>query len=396
MNPFAVGTGNDWISWIFFMAMWVGFFFFYPRLMLTQILWKLEKVSMELEALSGKSRKYLIKRVDKKPDKNILESISMFFEFFVIGPVDLDPNGIIKKLDHIILEQKDRFEYFADQVMPKADPETKANMMMGFSAGIELYMISKIVKHYVEVVKETKSYQLAMILQMQLPFIEKIAVSMARGTKALAEGQPIGDAIGPYAAAKLIGNKNAKEIEEDTVMAEVLMDGRKLLVIKSKGPGGRLGRPGKAVEALVEKNKITRIVTIDAAGKLEGEKTGTIAEGVGVAMGGPGVEKSYIEGVAVKNRIPLDSIIVKMKPEEAIHPMPKAVKDAIPKVIESVKRSVSKTKKGDTLIVVGVGNTSGVGNSERDLDEVDKWVEKEHKKNEKNKKKKIKIDDLFK
>ena len=112
-------------------------------------------------------------------------------------------------------------------------------------------------------------------------------------------------------------------------------------------------------------------------------------------MGGPGVEKSYIEGVAVKNRIPLDSIIVKMKPEEAIHPMPKPVKDAIPKVIESVKRSVSRTKKGDIVIVVGVGNTSGVGNSEKDLKEVDKWVEKEHRKNEKNKKKKVKIEDLF-
>ena len=395
MNPFAVGTGNDWVSWIFFMIMWVGFFFFYPRLMLTQILWKLEKVSMELEELSGKSRKYLIKRINKKPDKNVMESINMFFEFFVIGPVDLDPNGIIKKLDHIIVEQKDRFDYFVEQIMPKADAETKANTVMGFSAGIELYMISKIVKHYVETVKETKSYQLAMILQMQLPFIEKIAVSMAKGTKALAEGQPIGDAIGPYAAAKLIGKRTAKEIEEDTVMAEVPMEGRKLLVIKSRGPGGRLGRPGKAVEALVEKNKVSRIITIDAAGKLEGEKTGTVAEGVGVAMGGPGVDKSYIEGVAVKNRIPLDSIIVKMKPEEAIHPMPKAVKDAIPKVIESVRRSVSKTKKGDFLIVVGVGNTSGVGNDEKSLDEVDKWVEREHKKIENNKKKKIKIDDLF-
>ncbi len=396
MNPFAVGGGNDWISWIFFMVMWVGFFFFYPRLMLTQILWKLEKVSMELEELSGKSRKYLIKRVDKKPSKTVLDSINRFFEFFVIGPVDLDPNGIIKKLDHIIVEQKDRFVYFVDQVMPKSDSETKANTMMGFSAGIELYMISKIVKHYVELVKQTKSYQLAMLLQMQLPFIEKIAISMAKGTKALAEGQPIGDAIGPYAVAKLIGNRKIKEIEEDTIMAEVPMDGRKLLVMKSKGPGGRLGRPGKAVEALVEKNKITRIITIDAAGKLEGEKTGTIAEGVGVAMGGPGVEKSYIEGVAVKNKIPLDSIIVKMKPEEAIHPMSKAVKDAIPQVLESVKRSVSRAKKGDIIILVGVGNTSGVGNSEKSLKEVDKWVEKEHRKIKKNKKKKVKIDDLFK
>ncbi len=396
MNPFGVGAGNDWISWIFFMIMWVGFFFFYPRLMLTQMMWKIEKVSLELEELSAKSRKYLFRRVDKNPSKTVRESINRFFEFFVIEPVSLDPSGIIGKLDHIITAQKDRFVYFVDQIMPKAGSENKANIMMGFSAGIELYIISKIVRHYVEMIKETKSYQLAMILQMQLPFIEKIAVSMARGTKALAEGQPIGDAIGPYAVAKLIGNNKTKEIEEDTLMAEVIMDGRKLLVIKSKGPGGRLGRPGKAVESLVNKNKIARIITIDAAGKLEGEKTGTVAEGVGVAMGGPGVEKSYIEGVAVKNKIPLDSIIVKMKPEEAIHPMPKAVKDAVPNVMESLKRSVIRTKKGEILIVVGVGNTSGIGNSAKSLAEVDKWVDKHDRQQKKEKKKRMKIDDIFK
>lgn len=387
MNPFAVGTGNDWISWIFFMVMWVAFFFFYPRLMLMQIMGKLESTAAKLEDMSARSRKFLIHKVSRKPDKTTKESINRFFEFFVIGPVDLDPNGIVPKLERIIIDQKDRFQYFIDTVMPKSDSETKANTMMGFSAGIELYMISKIVRHYIELIKQTKSYQIAMIIQMQLPLIEKMAISMAKGAKALSNGDPIGDSIGPYAAAKLIGNKKPKEIEEDTMMAEVDMNGRKLFVVKSKGPGGRLGRPGKAVEQLVEKNKITRIITIDAAGKLEGEKTGSVAEGVGVAMGGPGVERSYIEGVAVKNRIPLDSVIVKMKPEEAIHPMRKAVKDAIPEVMESLKRSVMRAKKGENIVVVGVGNTSGVGNDAKGLPDVDKWVEKHERKIKKIKKK---------
>ncbi|NOX71632.1 MAG: DUF1512 domain-containing protein [Candidatus Micrarchaeota archaeon] len=392
MNPL-IGGGGDWISWLAFMAMWVGFLFFYPKLMLMQIMWKLEKVSEELDLMSTRAKKFLINKVDKKPSKTTVKSINRFFEFFVINPVDLDPNGIIAKLDHMITAQKDRFAYFVDQVMPKAGNERKANAMMGFSAGIELYMLSKILKHYIKLIKETNSYQLAIILQMQLPLIEKLAVSMAKGTKALAEGQPIGDAIGPYAAAKLIGKFKTKEIEEETLLAETTLNGRKLLVIKAKGPGGRLGRPGKAVEKLVEKNKIARIITIDAAGKLEGEKTGSVAEGVGVAMGGPGVEKSYIEAVAVKNKIPLDSIIVKMKPEEAILPMRKAVKDAIPEVMESVKRSISRTKKGDKIIVVGVGNTAGVGNDAKALAEVDKWVEKYERKLKQ--KKKTTIDEEF-
>jgi len=343
--------------------------------------------------MSSGAKKYITGKVDKKPSSKTVESINRFFEFFVINPVDLDPNGIIAKLDHMIATQKDRFVYFVDQIMPKADSEKKANIMMGFSAGIELYMLSKIVRHYIKLIKETNSYQLAIILQMQLPFIERIAISMAKGTKALAEGQPIGDAIGPYAVAKLVGASKTKEIEEDTIMAEVSMKGRKLIVIKARGPGGRLGRPGKAVESLVEKNRIARIITIDAAGKLEGEKTGSVAEGVGVAMGGPGVEKSYIEAVAVRNRIPLDSIIVKMKPEEAILPMRKSVKDAIPEVMDAVSRSLERTKRGEKIIVVGVGNTSGVGNNAKSLVEVDKLVERYEKRARQ--KKKQRLEDNF-
>ena len=68
-----------------------------------------------------------------------------------------------------------------------------------------------------------------------------------------------------------MGNKKPKEIEEDIMMSKISIEGRNCFVIKAKGPGGRLGRPGKAVEKLVKRNKISRIITIDAAAKLEGE-----------------------------------------------------------------------------------------------------------------------------
>ncbi|MFC2143899.1 DUF1512 family protein [Candidatus Aenigmatarchaeota archaeon] len=154
--------------------------------------------------------------------------------------------------------------------------------------------------------------------------------------------------------------------------------------------------PGKAVEKVIKNNDIKRIITIDAAAKLEGEKTGSLAEGVGVAMGGPGVERSYIENIVVKKNIPLDSIIIKMGQEEAIMPMRKAIKDALPEVRKSIKRSLERTKRGDKIVIVGVGNTSGVGNSGKDIEKVSKWVdsyENKMKKMMKEKKKKG-IEDL--
>lgn len=353
---FQWGGGNEWITIVYFIF-FVIFFFFYPRLMLSQIMWKIEKTVEELEYMSDSTKKFLIKRISKKPTKKLKDSVARFFEFFIITPVSLDPFGIVKKFELVLQNERQRFKYFVDQVAPHMDSENKANLRMGLAGGIELHTIAKIVRHYVELIKQTKSYQIALVLQMQLPLIERIAKAIYKGTKSLARGEPIGDGLGPLVAANLIGRKKTKEIEEDILMAKVRISGRNCFVLKAKGPGGRIGRPGKAVEKLVRRYKISRIITVDAAAKLEGEKTGSIAEGVGVAMGGPGVERSYIEDVAVKNNIPLDSIIVKMKSEEAIMPMRKAVKDAVPGVIESIKESLKRTKANSNVIVVGVGNT---------------------------------------
>ena len=369
--------GEGPFSIIIFMIFWVGFFFFYPRLMLTQIMWKLEKTANNLETMSNKSKGFILKEITNKPTKTLKDSINRFFEFFMIQPVALDPFGVVKKFDHLIRGQRARFKYFVVQIAPNLDREKQANIRMGLAGGITLHEIAKIVRHYVEMVRQTKSFQIAMILQMQLPLIEKLAKALFVGTKSLAKGEPIGDGLGPLAATSLMGKAKTTEIEDNIIMGKIKMDGRAVFVLRAKGPGGRLGRPGKAVEKIIKRNKIAKIITLDAAAKLEGEKTGTLAEGVGVAMGGPGVERSYIEDIVTSKNIPLDSIIVKMSQEEAITPMKKEIKDAIPNIKESVKRSIKSTRSEGAIVIVGVGNTSGIGN---DVKKVEQWVDNHDKK----------------
>ncbi len=379
--------GGEWWSIIIYFGIMMVFFMFYPRLMISQIMWKLEKVARELENLSDNSKKFITKEISKKPDKRLKESIDRFFEFFIITPISLDPFGIVKKLDHVIQNERQRFRYFVKQVAPKMNEERRASIGMGMAGGITLHQIAKIVRHYVELIKKEKSYQIALIIQMQLPMVERMAKAMAKGTVALAKGKPIGDGLGPYVISKMAGNKKQKEIADGILMAQINLEGRKIILLKAKGPGGRIGRPGVAVERILKKNRVARIITIDAAAKLEGEKTGSLAEGVGIAMGGPGVERTYIENIVVKKAIPLDSIIVKMGNEEAIMPMKKSIKDAYPKVLESIKRSLARTKKGDKVLIVGVGNSSGVGNSPKELKELEEWVNKHERKMLKQKKK---------
>jgi hypothetical protein len=367
--------------------MFMIFLFFYSRIMVQQILFKLEKSAQLLEKMSTKAEKTVIKKISKKPDKKLKKRIKNFFEFFAISPVGIDPYGLVKKLEHIVDLEKERFKYFVKRIAPDMETEKRANVMMGLSGAISLHQLTKLVRHFVELIKKTKSVNLAMLLQMQLPLIERMAKALLHGTEALANGWPVGDTIGPYVAANLIGNSKIENFDEDTVFSRKKYKNRNVVIVKASGPGGRTGNPGRAVEKMCKKEKIAKIITIDAAAKLEGEETGTVAEGIGVAIGGIGVEKSYIENIAVKKKLPLDSIVIKMSQEEAIKPMKKPILKSMPRVMEALDEAIERTEERGKIIIVGVGNTSGVGNDKKGIKETDKIIKRNIKKMEARKKK---------
>ena len=107
--------------------------------------------------------------------------------------------------------------------------------------------------------------------------------------------------------------------------------------------------------------KIKAIIMIDAAGKLEGEPVGGIAEGVGAAIGGVGVEKYKIEQVAKDKDIPIYAVAIKQDMSHVIAPMVEELYKATDKAVDVVKRIINeKSEEGDTVIVAGIGNTMGV------------------------------------
>jgi len=375
-----VGLGESIWGQIISIIMFFIFIFFYQRIMVTQILFKLEKSAELLEGMSTKAEMTVLKKINKRPNSKLKNSVKNFLEFFVISPVDMDPYGIIRKLEHLITLEKERFKYFVGQITPGANPEEQANIMMGLSGAMSLYQISKLVRHFVELIKKTKSINLAMILQMQLPLIEMFGKALLRGTEALSNGWPVGDTIGAFIAADLTGDSKVIEVDDETVVARKKYKNKDVIIVKAKGPGGRTGNPGKIVENICNKEKIAKIITIDAALKLEGEKTGSIAEGVGVAIGGIGTDKSYVEEVAVKKKLPLDTIIIKMSQEEAIMPMKKGIYDSLPKVMNVLNETMTRTKEKGKIIIVGVGNTSGVGNDRKGIEKSKKIINENIKK----------------
>ena len=378
---------TDIAGTVVWFVLFFALIFLYPRLMLSQLIYKLEQSAVRLETMSQDAIKITSRKVDKSADKELKNKIEQFSDFFVVEPSSIDPYGLVKKIDHTIRGMETRFDEFVDEVALTKSYDEKQEINYGIRANIGLRQISKIVRHYVELAKKFKNLQIAMILQMQLPLIEKIAESEIKGTEAFVNGWPIGDSIGPLAAASLI--ESSKEIAEDIMAGEAVIEGRKCFIMKARGPSPHLGRDDEAIEKIMSKNKISRVITIDAAQKLEGEKSGSVAEGVGFAMGGWG-QREMIENSLMQKKMPIDSIVVKVGMTEAIIPMTKDIYDSVPRVHEFVKRAVKRTKKNEKVIIIGVGNSSGIGNSKKETEGVKKIVEEldKKKKAEEEKKKK--------
>jgi hypothetical protein len=224
-----------------------------------------------------------------------------------------------------------------------------------------LHLLYKVVRHLYLTAKKQNNFPLILPLQMMMPFIMEQAEALKDAIPALQKGQPIGDGIGPMVVGKLMLGTQKKVITLETVFSEAEFEQRKLLLLKAEGPAATVGRPGDAVEILVSEKKPNIIVMIDAALKLEGEDSGSVAQGFGAAIGGIGTDRFQIEEVATKNNIPVYAIVIKQSIKEAITLMTKEVADKADDVESQVYQLIREnTLPGQSALVVGVGNTLGV------------------------------------
>lgn len=342
-------------------------FFFYGQKIQSWMM--LNEVSRSLNRLKGmkeRTRNETVSYVKNvlKPESDPVERIDQFLEYFTIMPVETDPSGVMSKIEHIMLIRDERMREEIKALGPKADAvqiSTAENML---EATTIMNLIFKIVRHFYIMGKRTSSIFVLAQLQMIMPMILQEAEALVSAVDTFKQAQPIGDGIGAIVAAKFMLENEKKPIARDTVYSQSEYNGRSLYLIKAEGPGGNVGQPGLAVEKLVSDMgvKVNTIIMVDAALKLEGEKTGEIAEGIGAAIGGIGVDRFKIEETATKHGIPLYAIVIKQSIIEAISVMRKEIAETTDRVVKRVQRIIDeRTKEGDKVLIVGVGNSFGVG-----------------------------------
>jgi hypothetical protein len=367
--PNLFGGGGDTISSILSMLFYVVFivFLFYgQRIQMYVMIREVEGSLYKLKYIKEEGRKTTIQTIKDigKPQTDPSDRVDRYLEYFTISPQSMDPAGIVYKLDHILDVRDSRLKDEVKLMAPASDEIQVNNLENTLEAAMALNFIYKVVRHFYIQGKKTLSLYVIMQLQMILPLVMKEAEAYASALKAFADGQPIGDGAGPLVAAKLMHGYKTRKLPKDCVVASVPLEGRTALIIKAEGPGGNVGKPGEAVKAVIDENKgkIASVIMIDAGLKLEGETVGEVAEGIGAAIGGPGVDQFKIEESVVKYKIPLNAVVVKEDIGDAVSPMRKEIADSADKVIDRVKSvMLERTKEGDKVIIVGVGNTIGIG-----------------------------------
>jgi hypothetical protein len=366
LAPFQFGSeASTYIYYIIytfsFLIMWI----YGLRLSMYFTMRKMGNDLVRLESMKEGAKSRLREELGKYGgDPNVIkEQVEQLVKSIVIEPVATDPKGVVYKLDAILKTYENYFKSRIASLSPNADKTTRQNLSDLVEVGMSLDYLYRYVRHLYTSAKKEHDMMSSVMLQMNLPQLMETADAYYSSINSFTKGEIIGDGLGPLVASKIIASNPVKLVDEETVFSEMSFDGRKLVVVRAEGPGGTVGRPGEAVDKLLQLYPDTSIVvTVDAALKLEGERSGEIAEGIGAAIGGPGVDRFLIEETATKNKVPMYAVVVKMSEKEAITAMKDEVKNSADKVIARIRKLIEdKTKPDATVLLAGIGNTIGVG-----------------------------------
>ena len=359
------GMGDD--SNPLMMLVWflpiILFVFYGQRIQLIITSRDIKKSMSELEQFRNDSRDELINYIKQKlsPNGDPTQKLDRFFDYFTIMPVDIDPNGMIPKIHHLVRSREDTTRKQVKSMFSEISTLEVTKVQNLLEIVTTLQLLHRIVRHLFLTAKKQNNYPLILPLQMMLPFIMEQAEALKDAVPAFKQGQPIGDGIGPLVVGEMMLDTKKQKAEFETVYSESEFNGRKLILLKAEGPYATVGRPGEATESLVEKLKPNMIIMIDAALKLEGEDTGDIAQGFGAAIGGVGTDRFKIEAIATKHDIPIFAIVVRQSVKDAITLMKKEISDQTEKVRNQVYEMITdNSNPNETVLVIGVGNTLGV------------------------------------
>ena len=358
-----VGEDIDTLMMLIWILPVIIFVFYGQRIQLLISSNEIKKDIEKLNEYTASTKKdflhYVKNNLTSKTDP--AKKLDSFFDYFTIMPIDLDPNGIISKINHLVRSREDFIRLQINGMFTDLSSVELSKLQNLLEIVTTLQLFYKHTRHLYLTAKKQKNFPLILPLQMMIPFIMEEAVALKDAMPAIKKGQPIGDSIGPMIVGQMMLNTTKELAAFETVWSRTTFEDRKLFLLKAEGPNATVGRPGDGFEKIISNDKPDLVIMIDASLKLEGEDSASIAKGFGAAIGGIGTERFKIEEIATKNQIPILALVVKQSIHEAITLMTKEIADKANAVMDELHQMIREnTTSGQTILVIGVGNTIGV------------------------------------
>ena len=358
-----VGEDTDTLMMLLWIIPVIIFVFYGQRIQLLISSNEIKKDIEKLEAYTASTKKDFLNYVKNNPTPHSdpTKKLDSFFDYFTIMPVDLDPNGIISKINHIVRSRENFIRLQISNMFTDLSSVELSKLQNLLEIVTTLQLFHKHTRHLYLTAKKQKNFPLILPLQMMIPFIMEEAEALKDAMNAIKRGQPIGDSIGPMIVGELMLDTKKENAAFETIWSKTTFEDRDLFLLKAEGPNATVGRPGDGFEKIISTNKPDLVIMIDAALKLEGEDSASIAKGFGAAIGGIGTERFKIEEIATKNEIPVLALVVKQSIYEAITLMTDDIAHQAETVKEELLQMIREnTASGQTILVIGVGNTIGV------------------------------------
>ena len=348
---------------------------------------QLKKALKELNSSKRYGIELITKAIDPFRSETISnEEISAFIQemldFFVLAPSDLDVSKY-PTLYFLHSRQESRYRELILNFLPPMDDSSLVKITSLLTITAQIDDLYKKVRHNLITGEKTKSYWYLLQSAADISTTMLTAQAFRYALTSFIGGKPIGDSVGPLTIQKFIEEvlKDSGIQAESTSIHEggqfysqkITYNNRQCICLRAKGPESRVGTPGIAIQQLFSKidqagQSIALFISIDAVARLEGEKSGTVAHGLGVATGNgrypqkhTNVDKFQIETLIMEQNIPMEAIVCRVSFEEAFMPITETIQGAVPKILRFIKQIIrSQTQPGDLVVIIGIGNAIGV------------------------------------
>ena len=136
------------------------FIFYGQRIQLWVTSGEIKKAIKKLDSYSVYSKDELLKFVKNNHNSknNFSEKIDQFLDYFTIMPVEMDPNGIVDKVHHIVRSRDDYTRLHLQSIFPDVDSQTMSKIQTLLEISTSLRLIHKIINHMFLTAKKQNNY----------------------------------------------------------------------------------------------------------------------------------------------------------------------------------------------------------------------------------------------